>query len=209
MTEPRRLRRSLPSRPEGPPRATSELPSEWLVRLAWALLGVACLALLGDVLAIVATLGAIVHLGALRGPLEFALVLLGALLGLVGSALTATGCLAVLRPDWTFAGRPGQVLWGLGLQVPAAAAAGVLEASPGSTVAYLILLAGLAWLWWRFSPPPPPVPLARHPAPDQPAEAAPAPTPAPAREPFPWLSPAPPPPSAPGAGPNPAQGRRS
>ncbi|MGH7609950.1 MAG: hypothetical protein ACREOD_08490 [Candidatus Dormibacteria bacterium] len=197
LTQPRRQRRSLPTPPATPAPGPGDQASEWRVRLAWALLAVAAAALLGDVLAVVATLGAIVHLGALRGPLEFALVLVGAVLGLVGSAAMGTGSLAVVRPDWTFAGDPRSVLWGLGLQLPAAAAVGVLQASWPFTVVYLLLLLALGYFWIRTSPLAGARPSARHVAAESDPDSSPRPASVPTRQPIPWMTSAPPPPSAP------------
>jgi hypothetical protein len=87
------------------------------VRLALALAVVSACSALGNVVAVVAVGGAMAHLGAPQGPLEFALVFVGGVVGLVGDALILAGSLAVLRPDLRFGRRPASVTWGLGLQL--------------------------------------------------------------------------------------------
>jgi hypothetical protein len=171
--------------------------SEWHFRLALALLVVSACSVLGNVAAVLALGGAMAHLGAPQGPLEFSLVFVGGLVGLGGDALILTGSLGVLRPDIRFSGQPGWVTWGLGLQLLAAALVGVLESSWLFGVLYVLLLVGLAALWIRTSAPIAPRPAARHaaPEPSEPPTLS-APVGVPGRQPIPWVGTAPPPPSA-------------
>jgi hypothetical protein len=200
VNQPRRQRRSRPV--QAPARAAAgyqPVPSEWRVRLAWALVVVSVASLLANLLAVVALAGAIAHLGVPQGPLEFALILLGAVAGLIGDVLIARGSMAVALPGYRLAGAPARVPWGLGLQLPAAIAVGVLQSSWLFAVVYVLMLAGLAFLWLRTSPPVQPSPSARHPrseAAEPPARAQPVEE----RYPMPWVGTAPPPPSAWGAG---------
>lgn len=200
VNRPRRQRRSRPAPASA--RAAVEYqqaPSEWRVRLAWALLVVSAASLLANLLAVVALAGAIAHLGVPQGPLEFALILLGAVAGLIGDVLIARGSMAVALPGYRLASAPARVPWGLGLQLPAAIAVGVLQSSALFAAVYILMLAGLAFLWIRTSPPVQPSPSARHPrseAPEPPTRAQPVGE----RYPMPWVGTAPPPPSAWGAG---------
>lgn len=166
------------------------------MRLAIALTVVSACSVLGNVVAVIALGGAMAHLGAPQGPLEFALVFVGGLVGLAGDALILAGSLAVLRPDIRFAPRPGSVTWGLGLQLLASALVGALESSWLFGALDVLLLAGLAALWVRTSDAVPPRLAARHAVPEL-AEAVPsAPERMPERLPIPWVGTAPPPPSA-------------
>jgi multisubunit Na+/H+ antiporter MnhG subunit len=202
VNQPHRQRRSGPLGKEAVPGSQASA-SEWRVRLALALLAVSACSVLGNVAAVFALGGAMAHLGAPQGPLEFALVFVGGVVGLGGDALILTGSLAVLRPDSRISGQPSWVTWGLGLQLLAAALVGVLESSWLFGLLYVLLLAGLAALWIRTSAPEAPRPAARHavPEPSEPPIPA-APARAPARQPIPWVGTAPPPPSA-------AQGREA
>lgn len=211
MNQPHRQRRSGPIPTEAVPGSQASA-SEWRLRLALALTVVSACSVLGNVVAVLALGGAMAHLGAPQGPLEFALVFLGGVVGLAGDALILFGSLAVLRPDIRFAGRPTGVTWGLGLQLLAAALVGALESSWLFGTLYLLLLAGLATLWVRTSDSVPPRPAARHAVPEI-AEAVPSQSERmPERLPIPWVGTAPPPPSAvprrdPGpAGPKQSQG---
>jgi len=197
VTQPRRRRSSASPAPaldverESPQR-------EWRLRLALALLLVSACSVLGNVIAVFALGGAIAHLGAPQGPLEFALVFIGTVVGLGGDALILAGALAVVRPGARFSGPPERVSWGLGLQLLAAALVGVLESSWIFAALYVLILAGLAYVWIRTSPASRPRPTAQHPAPAA-AEPATAAEPSAAdRFPIPWVGSAPPPPSAPG-----------
>lgn len=166
------------------------------MRLALALLFISCLSVLVNLLALMALGGAIAHLGAPQGPLEFALVFIGAVVGLGGDAWILAGTLAVVRPGTRFSGHPERVSWGLGLQLLAAALVGLLESSWTFAVVYLLFLAGLAYFWIRTSPTQPARPIARHPVPEPPTPpAASEPAQAPERLPIPWVGSAPPPPS--------------
>ncbi|MFZ0996209.1 MAG: hypothetical protein WAO09_09595 [Candidatus Dormiibacterota bacterium] len=198
MNQPHRQRRSGPIAKEAVPGSQA---SEWRLRLALALLLVSACSVLGNLAAVLALGGAMAHLGAPQGPLEFALVFVGGVVGLGGDALILTGSLAVLRPDIRISGQPGWVTWGLGLQLLAAALVGVLESSWLFGLLYVLLLAGLAALWIRTSAPEAPRPTARHalPEPSEPPPPAVSPE-ALGRQPIPWVGTAPPPPSA-------AQGR--
>jgi hypothetical protein len=197
LNQPRRRRSTAPAPTElGVP---SESPSpEWRLRLALALLVVSACSVLGNVIAVLALGGAIAHLGAPQGPLEFALVFIGAVVGLGGDLLILAGALAVVRPGTRFSGHPERVSWGLGLQLLAAALVGVLESSWTFGVVYVLLLAGLAYLWLRTSPHLPPRPAARHPLPERSAPVRAEPEPITERFPIPWVGHAPPPPSSPG-----------
>ncbi|MGH7642662.1 MAG: hypothetical protein ACRENX_06550 [Candidatus Dormibacteria bacterium] len=198
VNQPRRRRstarapdqRSLPARSSYP---------EWQIRLAWGLLLVSACSVLGNVIAVLALGGAIANLGAPQGPLEFALVFIGAVVGLGGDWLILAGSLAVVRPGTRFSGHPERVTWGLGLQLLASALVGVLESSWTFAAVYVLLLAGLAYLWLRTSPPPGPRPAARHPAEEAelPVRAETS-LPLAERFPIPWVGNAPPPPSSPG-----------
>lgn len=197
MNQPRRRRSAAPAAPV-PALLPSKSPSpEWRLRLALALLFVSALSALGNLLALLALGGAIAHLGAPQGPLEFALVFIGAVVGLGGDAVILAGTLAVLRPGTRFSGHPERVTWGLGLQLLAAALVGVLESSWTFAVVYVLLLAGLAYLWLRTSPAVPARPVARHPLPEPPSPVRSEPAPIPERSPIPWVGSAPPPPSSP------------
>jgi hypothetical protein len=200
VNQPHRQRRSGPLAKEAVP--GSQAPaSEWRLRLALALLVVSACSVLGNVAAVVALGGAMAHVGAPQGPLEFALVFIGGVVGLGGDALILAGSLAVLRPDLRISGRPGRVTWGLGLQLLAAALVGVLESSWLFGTLYVLLLAGLAAIWIRTSVPESPRPAARHAAPEPSEPPAPSPPAAvPSRQPIPWVGTAPPPPSAAQAG---------
>lgn len=212
VNQPRRQRRSGPIETEAVPGSKASA-SEWRVRLALGLTLVSACSALGNVVAVIALGGAMAHLGAPQGPLEFALVFVGAAIGLTGDALILAGSLAVLRPDIRFAGPPAGVTWGLGLQLVAAALVGALESSWVFGALYVLLLAGLAGLWVRTSDPVPPRPAARHAVPEI-AEAVPShPERMPERLPIPWVGTAPPPPSSverrdPGPG-SPTQGQGS
>lgn len=173
---------------------------EWRLRLALALLVVSACSALVNLIAALALGGAIANLGAPQGPLEFALVFIGAVVGLGGDALIVTGTLAVVRPGARFSGHPGRVTWGLGLQLLASALVGLLESSWTFAVVYLLLLAGLAYLWIRTSPTLPARPAARHPAAEPPAPMRAEPEPVSDRFPIPWIGNAPPPPSSPRPG---------
>ncbi len=169
------------------------------MRLALALGLVSALSALFNLLAILALGGAIAHLGAPQGPLDFALAFIGTVLGLGGDALILRGAVGVALPRWRLAGAPVMVSWGLGLQLVAAAAVGLLESSWLVALVYVLLLAGLAVLWLRTSPSPLPRPRARHPEPERPPE-GPEPTIRRSfseRQSIPWVGSAPPPPSAP------------
>ncbi|HVB14714.1 MAG TPA: hypothetical protein VNH38_08180 [Candidatus Dormibacteraeota bacterium] len=199
MNQPRRRRSSAPNPIEV--QLTAESPSpEWRLRLALALLVVSACSALANVLAVLALGGAIANLGAPQGPLEFALVFIGAVVGLGGDALILAGTLAVVRPGTRFSGHPDRVTWGLGLQLLAAALVGVLESSWTFAVVYLLILAGLAYLWLRTSPALPPRPAARHPLPEPPERTPAEPGPGTERFPIPWVGNAPPPPSSPRTG---------
>jgi len=151
-----------------------------------------------NVIAVLALGGAIAHLGAPQGPLEFALVFIGAVVGLGGDALVLAGSLAVVRPGTRFSGHPERVPWGIGLQLLASALVGVLESSWTFALVYVLLLAGLAYLWIRTSPTTSPRPAARHPVPEPEAPVRAGPEPLIERFPIPWVGNAPPPPSSPG-----------
>ncbi|HUY08028.1 MAG TPA: hypothetical protein VMW80_01045 [Candidatus Dormibacteraeota bacterium] len=197
VNEPRRRRstalaptpidRSLPARSPSP---------EWRIRLALGLLFVSACSVLFNVIAVLALGGAIANLGAPQGPLDFALVFIGAVVGLGGDAMILAGTLGVLRPGTRFTGHPERVSWGLGLQLLASALVGVLESSWTFAVVYVLLLGGLAYLWIRTSPTGPTRPAARHPVAEAPVLAEPAPVSE--RFPIPWVGNAPPPPSSPG-----------
>lgn len=195
MNQPRRQRRSRPASIPPPAEASLGPAGEWRVRLALALLAVSAVSVVANLLALLALGGAIAHLGAPQGPLEFALVFAGALLGLVGDALILSGSLAVLRPWSRLARRPAAVTVGLVLQLPAAVAVGVLQSSWLFAVIYLLITAGLAFLWVRTGPPTQPRPVARHAVPEQVEGAAGEALPL-DRQPIPWIGSAPPPPSA-------------
>jgi|GEM_PF-5429002 len=196
VNQPHRQRRSGPLAKEAVPGSLASA-SEWRIRLALALLVVSACSALGNVVAVLALGGAMAHLGAPQGPLEFALVFVGGVVALGGDALILTGSLGVLRPEIRIAGRPGSVTWGLGLQLLAAALVGVLESSWLFGVLYLLLLAGLAALWIRTGVPEAPRPAARHAVPEPSERPAPsAPADLPGRQPIPWVGTAPPPPSA-------------
>jgi len=168
------------------------------MRLALALLVVSACSVLVNVIAVLALGGAIANLGAPQGPLEFALVFIGAVVGLGGDGLILAGSLAVVRPGTRFSGHPERVTWGLGMQLLASALVGVLESSWTFAVVYVLLLAGLGYLWIRTSPPLPSRPAARHPAAEPPASVPTEPEPTTDRFPIPWVGSAPPPPSSPG-----------
>jgi len=195
VNQPHRQRRSGPIAKEAIPGSQASA-SEWRFRLALALLVVSACSVLGNVAAVLALGGAMAHLGAPQGPLEFALVFVGGVVGLGGDALILTGSLAVLRPEVRLSGRPGWVPWGLGLQLLAAALVGVLESSWLFGALYVLLLVGLAALWVRTGEPMLPRPVARHAVPE-PAESIPSASERmPERQPIPWVGTAPPPPSA-------------
>ena len=217
VNQPRRRRSTTPAPVERtlPIQAPS---SEWRLRLALALLFVSAGSVLVNVIAVLALGGAIAHLGAPQGPLEFALVFIGAVVGLGGDALILAGSLAVVRPGTRFSGHPERVPWGIGLQLLASALVGVLESSWTFALVYVLLLAGLAYLWIRTSPTTSPRPAARHPVPEPEAPVRAGPEPLIERFPIPWVGTAPPPPSSPGtrweenpsseSGPSPGTGPR-
>lgn len=192
-SQPRQRRSAAPADPPAP---SVSISFEWRLRLALALLLVSACSVLGNLVALIALGSAIAHLGAPQGPLEFALVFIGALVGLGGDALILRGALAVVRPGTRFSGHPERVLWGLGLQLLAAALVGVLESSWLFGVVYAVILGGLAYVWSRSSPFKPAPPVARHPQPE-PSEPVPAEAPG-DRLPMPWVGNAPPPPSSQG-----------
>ncbi|MGA7172459.1 MAG: hypothetical protein WA976_04020 [Candidatus Dormiibacterota bacterium] len=197
MNQPRRRRSTAPAPVARSLPAQSPSP-EWRMRLALALLVVSGCSVLVNVIAVLALGGAIANLGAPQGPLEFALVFIGAVVGLGGDALILAGTLAVVRPGTRLSGHPERVSWGLGLQLLASALVGVLESSWVFALVYVLLLAGLAYLWIRTSPPLAPRPAARHPE-AEPAATLPAePDPVGGRFPIPWVGSAPPPPSSTG-----------
>lgn len=173
--------------------------SEWRLRMALALLAVSAASALGNVIAVLALGGAIANLGAPQGPLEFALVFIGAVVGLGGDLLILRGALAVVSPQSRFAGHPERVSWGLGLQLLAAALVGVLESSWLFAVLYVLILACLAALWLRTSPPAAPRPAARHAVPEADQADRPQRGQVAERYPIPWVGNAPPPPSSPPA----------
>jgi hypothetical protein len=195
VTQPRRQRRSRPAPHPAPATAYLGPAGEWRVRLALALLVVSAVSVIASLVALLALGGAIAHLGAPQGPLEFAVVFVGAFLGLGGDGLILSGSLAVLRPQSRLSRNPAAVTAGLVLQLPAAAAVGVLQSSWLFAAVYLLMVAGLALLWVRTSPPPQPRPAARHAVPEQ-VEGPPAEAPLLDRQPIPWIGSAPPPPSA-------------
>ena len=138
VSQPRRRRTTAPEPvPKSIP-GPSPAP-EWRLRLALGLLAISGLSALFNVLAVLALGGAIANLGAPQGPLDFALVFIGAVVGLGGDAVIVAGTLAVVRPGTRFAGHPERVSWGLGLQLLASALVGLLESSwhlPSSTCCY-------------------------------------------------------------------------
>ncbi|MGA8207109.1 MAG: hypothetical protein WB867_03660 [Candidatus Dormiibacterota bacterium] len=195
VNQPHRQRRSGPIAKEAVPGSEASA-SEWRFRLSLALLVVSACSILGNVAAVLALGGAMAHLGAPQGPLEFALVFVGGVVGLGGDALILSGSLAVLRPEVRLSGQPGWVTWGLGLQLLAAALVGVLGSSWLFGALYVLLLVGLAGLWVRTGEPTLPRPVARH-AVAEPAESIPsAAAGLPERQPIPWVGTVPPPPSA-------------
>lgn len=195
VNQPRRRRSIAPAPVERslPDHAPS---SEWRLRLALALLLVSACSVLVNVIAVLALGGAIANLGAPQGPLEFALVFIGAVVGLGGDALILAGSLAVVRPGTRFSGHPERVSWGLGLQLLAAALVGVLESSWVFAVVYILILGGLAYLWTRTSPKLPSRPAARHPVGEPVTPVRAEREPVSERFPIPWVGNAPPPPSS-------------
>lgn len=194
-SDPRRRRRTGPQVPESFSESLTPA-SEWRVRMALALTFVSAASALANLVALLALGGAIAHLGAPQGPLEFALAFIGAVVGLGGDVLIFRGALAVVQPQSRFAGHPERVTWGLGLQLLASALVGVLESSWLFGAVYVLILAGLTALWLRNSPALPPRPAARHPVvePDAPLQQG---EQIPDRLPIPWVGTAPPPPSSP------------
>ncbi|MGC1908919.1 MAG: hypothetical protein WA809_04890 [Candidatus Dormiibacterota bacterium] len=212
MNQPRRRRNTAPAPVARSLPAPSPSP-EWRMRLALALLVVSACSVLVNVIAVLALGGAIANLGAPQGPLEFALVFIGAVVGLGGDALILAGALAVIRPGIRFSGHPERVSWGLGLQLLASALVGVLESSWVFALVYVLLLAGLSYLWIRTSPALTPRPAARHPDAEPAAPLPSEPDPVGDRFPIPWVGSAPPPPSSTGSrrdeSPNPGEGADS
>ncbi len=177
-------------------------------RLAAVLLLVAAASALGNLVSLAVLAAAMGQTDSPQGPQTFLPVFAGALMAVAGDVILARGALGVLRPGWRFAGRRGLVTVGLVLQLPAAAAAGTLEALWPITLAYLLVLAALATLWLRAAPGIAAKPLARHPEEPQRRRAQVASgghwKVVPAPQPMKWRGgSAPPPPSAPG----PAGGR--
>ena len=196
VNQPRRRRSAAPVA-AAPAQPSSQSPSpEWRLRLALALLFISSLSAIFNLIAVLALGGAIAHLGAPQGPLEFALVFIGTVVGLGGDAVILAGTLAVIRPGTRFSGHPERVTWGLGLQLLASGLVGLLESSWTFAVIYVLLLAGLAYLWIRTSPADPVRPVARHPVPED--QRGPVQQPLDDRSPIPWVGSAPPPPSAAG-----------
>ncbi len=196
VSQPRRRRTTAPEPvPKSIP-GPSPAP-EWRLRLALGLLAISGLSALFNVLAVLALGGAIANLGAPQGPLDFALVFIGAVVGLGGDAVIVAGTLAVVRPGTRFAGHPERVSWGLGLQLLASALVGLLESSWAFALVYVLLLAGLAYLWVRTSPAQPPKPVARHAVPEPEPLNYWEPDPSIERFPIPWIGNAPLPPSTP------------
>ncbi|HEY6538135.1 MAG TPA: hypothetical protein VI138_03735 [Candidatus Dormibacteraeota bacterium] len=177
------------------PAAMVRRDSEWRLRLALGLLVISACSALVNIIAVIALGGAIAHLGAPQGPLEFALVFIGAVVGLGGDALIVAGSLAVVRPGTRFSGHPERVPWGLGLQLLASALVGVLESSWTFAVVYVLLLGGLGYWWIRTTPAEPAQPRARHPEPEPARPEVAEPEPLRDRFPLPWVGNAPPPPS--------------
>ena len=196
MVNPTRRRRSTSPTATAPGLPSQSPSPEWRLRLAIALLVISACSSLLNVIAVLALGGAIANLGAPQGPVEFALVFIGAVVGLGGDALIVLGALAVVRPRTRFAGHPERVSWGLGLQLVASALVGVLASSWTFAVVYVLMLAGLAYLWIRTSPPPSSRPTARHPVAEPAARLDPGPEPVSERFPIPWVGSAPPPPSS-------------
>ncbi|MGC8474049.1 MAG: hypothetical protein ACP5PW_06550 [Candidatus Dormibacteria bacterium] len=198
MVERRQRRSAAPGAAAAGPFPAVPANSAWGLRLAYALVLVGAVSALAGVLALVADLGAMGNAGVPQGPLDFLPVVVGAGLGVLGAALLARGGLGVIRPATRLAGGRTSALLGVLLQLPAALAVGALAATPPITVAYLVLLVGLAVAVWRLIPVSNPAPLARHPEPPGEMESGPSrpPTWTVQRGPDPlrWVSSGPPPP---------------
>ncbi|MGA8426073.1 MAG: hypothetical protein WB801_00610, partial [Candidatus Dormiibacterota bacterium] len=76
VNQPHRQRRSGPIAKEAVPGSEASA-SEWRFRLSLALLVVSACSILGNLAAVLALGGAMAHLGAPQGPLEFAQVFVG------------------------------------------------------------------------------------------------------------------------------------
>jgi len=196
-----RLRRSHGGAPAAVNPSSVTRDGSW--RLAGVLLLVAALSALGDLVSLVVLAGAMGQTDSPQGAETFLPVFAGALIGIVGDLILARGVWGVIRPESRLGGGRSLVMVGLVLQIPAAAAAGTLEALWPITVAYLLLLAALAGLWLRAAPEQSAPPLAKHPGepPRRRAQITPTGrwTVASAPPPMQWRpGTAPPPPSAPG-----------
>ncbi|MHB8323279.1 MAG: hypothetical protein ACYDHB_02455 [Candidatus Dormibacteria bacterium] len=189
---------------------TPSLSGDRSWRLAAVLLLVAAASALGNLVSLAVVAAAMGQTDSPQGPQTFLPVFAGALIAMVGDLVLIRGALSAIRPGWRFAGGRGLVMVGLVLQLPAAVAAGTLEALWPITVAYLLVLAALATLWLRSAPGVSAKPLARHAEEPLRRRAQVAPSGrwkvAPAPQPMKWRGGvAPPPPSAPGL----AGGRRT
>jgi len=156
-----RSRRSHGARPASV--SLSSVGGERPSQLAFVLLLVAAVSALGNLISLLVLAGAMGQTDSPQGAQTFLPVFAGALLGIAGDLVLARGALGILRPGSRLGGGRSLVMVGLLLQIPAAAAAGTLEALWPATVAYLLLLAALAWLWLRAAPEASGKPLARHP----------------------------------------------
>ena len=202
MVERRQRRSAAPGAAAAEAFPAAPVNATWGLRLAYVLVLVGAVSALAGVLALAADLGAMGNAGVPQGPLDFLPVVVGAALGVIGALLLVRGGLGVIRPATRLAGGRTAALLGVLLQLPAALAVGALAATPPITVAYLVLLAGLAAAVWRLLPLSNPAPLARHPAPPEKTQAGPSrpPTWTGQRGPDPlqWVSSGPPPPPSAG-----------
>ena len=194
--------RSRRSSGGAPGKVSPAVRGERSYRLALVLLLVALLSAVGNLASLVVLAATMGQADSAQGPLTFLPAFGGALIGIVGDLILVRGTLGVIRPGGRFAGGRGLVTVGLLLQLPAAAAAGTLEALLPLTVAYVLVLAALAALWLRSAPAASAKPLAKHPDEPQRRRAQVAPsgrwTVAGQSQPMPWRGgSAPPPPSAP------------
>ncbi|MHB8332762.1 MAG: hypothetical protein ACYDEA_11295, partial [Candidatus Dormibacteria bacterium] len=131
---------------------TPSLSGDRSWRLAAVLLLVAAASALGNLVSLAVVAAAMGQTDSPQGPQTFLPVFAGALIAMVGDLVLIRGALSAIRPGWRFAGGRGLVMVGLVLQLPAAVAAGTLEALWPITVAYLLVLAALATLWLRSAP---------------------------------------------------------
>ena len=175
----------------------------WLRRLAFALLGLAGLSAVANVVSLLVVVATIGKSDSFQAPETFVPIFLGAVVGLIGDGLLVRGALGVIQPGSPYAGKRRQVIVGLILQLPAAAAVGTLEASVALAIVYVLIVAGVVVWWSRLTPSPSPRPLAQHPS-GAPRRAA---VESSGRwvvndpvQPIRWVGGAPPPPSAPAAG---------